>query len=158
MTRRFVVSSGGSATGVDAADLPEPDRTPLAGSLGLDIVALDPRFAAGAGFELLVYVNDVEMTRIGAGIGMDPRDVLLPENKLVATAEPHTVAIARCQCGHHGCAGTDVTITRRGDLVQWDWRYATPIDRSVVFDAVEYDHEVARIADHALGLIDCGQT
>jgi hypothetical protein len=158
MTRRFVVSGGGSVTGVEAADLPEPDATPLAGSLRLDVVALDPQFAAGAGFELLVYVNYVEMTRIGAGMGMDPRDVLLPENQLVAIAKPHTVAIARCQCGHHGCAGTDVTITRRGDLVHWDWLHATPIDRSVVFDAAEYDREIARIANDVLGLFDCGQT
>ena len=153
MKRRFVVAGGGIVTEVDAADLPEPDRSPLMGSLRLEVVALDPRFAAGEGFEMLVYVNDVEMTRIAAGMGIDPRDVLVPTNKLVATARSHTVPIARCECGHHGCGGTDVTITRRGDLVHWDWLYMTPINRNVVFDAVEYDREVARIADDALEMI-----
>ena len=156
MTRRFVVSIGGSVSGVEAADLPEPDTTPLLGSLRLDVVPLDPRFAAGAGFELLVYVNDVEMTRIGAGIGMDPRDLFIPENQLVAIAKPHTIPIARCDCGHHGCAGTDVTIIRRGDVVVWDWLGVTPIDRSVVFNGVEYDRETARIAGEAIGLADSG--
>jgi hypothetical protein len=89
------------------------------------------------------------MTRIGAGMGMDPRELLLPDNTLIASVEPHTIPIARCECGHHGCVGTDVTITRRGDLVHWDWVYVTPIDRSVVFDGAEYDREVTRIAQAA---------
>jgi hypothetical protein len=30
------------------------------------------------GFQVLVYVNDVKMTASGAGLGMDPYDVLVP--------------------------------------------------------------------------------
>lgn len=40
---------------------------------------------------MLVYVNDVEMTSAGAGLGMDPYDVIIPANLLVASPEPHTV-------------------------------------------------------------------
>ncbi len=90
------------------------------------------------------------MTRIGAGMGMDPRDVVVPTNKLVATAQPHTAPVARCDCGHYDCGSTDVEITRRGGQVYWDWQQATPIDRSVVFDAVQYDREIARIADEVV--------
>ena len=150
MTRRFVVASGGTVAEIDAADLPGPDQTPLAGSLRFEVVALDPHMAPCEGFELLIYVNDVEMTRIGAGMGMDPRDVLVRTNKLVATAQPHTAPVARCDCGHYDCGSTDVEITRRGGQVYWDWQQATPIDRSVVFDAVQYDREVARIADEVV--------
>ena len=45
MTRRFVVASGGTVAEIDAADLPGPDQTPLAGSLRFEVVALDPRMA-----------------------------------------------------------------------------------------------------------------
>lgn len=102
------------------------------------------------GHELLVYVNDVEMTRIGAGMGMDPFDVLIPENRLVATPDPRQVPIARCECGTYGCGSTDVTIVREGDSVHWDWVYEVPIDHGVTFPADQYDHEVARLAaDHS---------
>ena len=90
------------------------------------------------------------MTRIGAGMGMDPRDVVVPTNKLVATAQPNTAPVARCDCGHYDCGSTDVEITRRGGQVYWDWQQATSIDRSVVFDAVQYDREIARIADEVV--------
>jgi hypothetical protein len=71
MDRRFVVADSGTTEEVDAADLPEPDRSPLAGSLRLEIVALDPRFAPGEGFQLLVYVNNIEMTRIDRSVVFD---------------------------------------------------------------------------------------
>lgn len=95
--------------------------------------------------ELLVYINDVEMTRLGAGMGMDPFDVLIPENRLVATEVPSHVGIARCDCGEYGCGSTDVVIVRQGDVVHWDWEYEAPIRGGVSFKAAEYDAEVARI-------------
>jgi hypothetical protein len=58
--------------------------------------------------------------------------------------------VARCDCGHYDCGSTDVEITRRGGQVYWDWQQAAPIDRSVVFDAVQYDREIARIADEVV--------
>ena len=36
-------------------------------------------------FEVQIFVNDVEMTKAGAGMGMDPYAVLIPENRFRAT-------------------------------------------------------------------------
>ncbi|MCG5443040.1 hypothetical protein NIE79_000830 [Micromonospora sp. NIE79] len=105
---------------------------------------------AGGEFQVRVYVNGTEMTSAGAGLGMDPYDVLVPTNRLVAASEPCTVAIARCECGVYGCGSTDVTIARDGDLVHWDWSLEVPMMRGVSFVAAEYDAEVARVAaDHS---------
>ncbi|MCT2586718.1 hypothetical protein [Actinophytocola gossypii] len=102
------------------------------------------------GFQVLAHVDGVEPTSVGAaGLGMDPYDLLVPTNRLAAPTEPHTVPFARCVCGDHGCGGTEVTITRDGDRVHWDWSYEVPMDRGVTFPAVDYDREVARVAaDH----------
>jgi hypothetical protein len=76
--------------------------------------------------------------------------VLVPANRLVATEQPRTVPIARCECGIYGCGSTDVTIVRDGDLVHWDWLIDVPMDRGVTFAAGQYDAEVARMAaDHS---------
>ena len=83
----------------------------------------------GDGFQVCVHVNDVEMTSAGAGLGMDLYDVLVPTNRLVAAVEPRTLPIARCACGVYGCA-TDITITRDGDLVRWDWSREVPMTTS----------------------------
>jgi hypothetical protein len=104
----------------------------------------------GDGFQVRVHVNDVEMTSAGAGLGMDPYDVLVPTNRLVAAVEPRTLPIARCVCGVYGCGATDVTIARDGDLVRWDWSREVPMSRGASFPAVHYDEEVARVAaDHS---------
>lgn len=105
--------------------------------------------AGGGGFQVLVYVNDVEMTAAGAGLGMDPYDILVPTNRLIAASEPRTVPIARCGCGVYGCGSTDVTITRDGELVHWDWLIEVPMLRGVSFPAFRYDDAIARVAaDH----------
>jgi hypothetical protein len=118
---------------------------------GVDLLRLEVA-AVGEpddGFQVRVYVNDVEMTSAGAGLGMDPYDVLVPTNRLVAGPEPRRVPIARCECGVYGCGSTDVTITRDGDLVHWDWLIEVPMSRGVSFMAMQYDDEVARVsADH----------
>jgi hypothetical protein len=107
-------------------------------------------FDAGGGFQVEVFVNDVEMTEPGAGLGIDPYNLLIPTNRLLATPQPHRVPIARCGCGEYGCGSTDVTITRDGDLVRWDWLIEVPLNRSVSFAADQYDAEVERAAgDHA---------
>jgi hypothetical protein len=102
-------------------------------------------------FQLQVYVNGAEMTSAGAGLGMDPYNVLLPANRLLADSQPRTVAIARCGArGVYDCGGTDVTITRDGDLVRWEWSREVPMDRSACFAATQYELEVARVAaDHS---------
>lgn len=101
------------------------------------------------GHQLLVYVDGVEMTSKGAGMGMDPFDVLIPENRLEATTTTHRVPIARCECGEYGCGVTDVNIVRDGGVVHWDWLHEVPMRQGVTFNAEQYDAEVARVAaDH----------
>lgn len=117
-------------------------------SLRLDIVPWQAD--TGSRFQLLVSVNGVEMTAEGAGLGMDPYDVLIPVNHLVAAAEPRTVPIARCGCGIYGCGSTDVTISRDGATVRWDWLKEAPMPRPATFAADQYAAEVARVAgDHS---------
>jgi hypothetical protein len=137
--------------------LPEPGAMPRTKVIGRDgavlsrlprdtvrfeIASTEPELA---GHEVLVYVNEVEMTRLGAGMGMDPFDLLIPENRLVATATPRRVGIARCECGEYGCGSTDVVIVRDENAVHWDWESEAPIRGGVSFKADEYDAEVARI-------------
>lgn len=138
-------------------DLPAPGALPrtkfIAGDgqtvtrLPRDTVRFEVRSTAPeqSGHEVLVYVNDVEMTSIGAGMGMDPFDLLIPENRLVATTVARQVGIARCNCGVYGCGATDVVILREGDAVHWDWELEEPIRGGVTFKADQYDAEVARI-------------
>jgi hypothetical protein len=40
------------------------------------------------GFQVLVFVDDVEVTALGAGLEMDPYDVFVPRNRLVAGDRP----------------------------------------------------------------------
>lgn len=105
---------------------------------------------AGGGFQVQVYLNGNEMTTAAAGLGMDPFDLLIPDNRLIATEEPHTVPFARCTCGEYGCGQTDITIVRDGERVHWDWLVEKPLDHGVSFAAEAYDAEVARVAaDHS---------
>lgn len=95
-------------------------------------------------FEVQIYVNGREMTATGAGMGMDPYDILIPDNRLLVRSEPHTTPVARCGCGTYGCGSTDVTITREASVVHWDWLIEVPMDRRATFSAAAYDREVAR--------------
>lgn len=105
---------------------------------------------AGGGFQVQIYVNDVEVTEKGAGLGMDPYDVLVPVNRFVARDEAQVVPVARCDCGVYGCGMTDATIGRDGDRVRWDWEAEVPMSRPVLFEADAYDREVTRAAeDHS---------
>lgn len=120
-------------------------RRPGVDALRLEVATVPN--SKGHWFQLRVYVNDVERTSDpGAGLGMDPYDVLFPTNHLVATSQPHTVPIARCRCGFYSCVGTDVTIVRDGNVVHWDWSREIPMQRGVSFAADRYDAEVARVA------------
>lgn len=99
------------------------------------------------GCQLLVFVDGVEMTSEGAGAGMPPSDLLVPENLLEALEVPRRITIARCTCGETGCDSTDVTITQDGDVVHWDWPIATFVTRRITFSRDQYDSEVERIGD-----------
>jgi hypothetical protein len=116
--------------------------------LRLAVTPLPPD--AGYGWQVEIHVNGTEMTRAGAGLGMDPYDVLVPTNRFVAGPEPVTIPAARCTCGEYGCGSTDVTIVRDGDVVHWDWVLEAPMDRRVTFAADAYRQEVERAAaDHS---------
>jgi hypothetical protein len=117
-------------------------------SLRLAVVPAPPD--AGGRFQVEVYVNGTEMTSVGAGLGMDPYDLIVPTNRLLATPEPRTVPIARCSCGVYGCGSTDVVIVSDGDRVYWDWLLEVPMARGVSFAADQYTAEVERLAgDHS---------
>jgi hypothetical protein len=116
-------------------------------TLALAVVPAEAQ--VGGSFQVQVFVSGAEVTSAGAGLGMDPYDLLVPDNRLVATAEPHDVQIARCSCGDTGCAATTVTIVRDGDRVHWEWSGEAPRPEGVTFPADAYDAEVARVAaDH----------
>lgn len=94
---------------------------------------------SGNDFEVLVFVNGVEMTSIGAGMGMDPYDLFVPFNRLRPRAESFEVPIARCNCGIYGCGSTDVRITLDGDEVHWDWLIEKPSEQRATVRRDEYD-------------------
>lgn len=100
-----------------------------------DILRLEVAPEQTNGFQVLVHVNDVEMTSAGAGIGRDPIELLLPHNLFVATEEPHTLIVATCECGEYGCGRTDVTIVREAGTVRWTWSVERPATTDAVFDA-----------------------
>jgi hypothetical protein len=115
-------------------------------SLRLAIVPV--ALPGSSGFAVEVHVNGMEMTSPGGGLGMDPYDLLIPANKLLATPAPRSLQIGRCACGDTGCAWTNVTITRDGDLVRWEWGSGAP--KTFSFAAAQYDAEVERVAsDHS---------
>lgn len=101
-------------------------------------------------YSVEVFVNDVELTSRGAGLGMDPYDLLVPECRLHAGPRPRQVPFARCSCGDFGCDSTKVVISREGDLVRWDWVGHRPLDRPVTFRLAEYEAEIVRAeTDHS---------
>ena len=132
-------------------DTDRPDETsPRPAADTLTLAVAPAQVEVGGSFQVQVFVNGTEVTSAGAGLGMDPYDLLIPTNRLVATAEPHAVQIARCDCGDTGCTATTVTIVRDGDRVHWEWSGEVPLPRGVTFAADAYDAEVARIAtDHS---------
>lgn len=137
-----------------AADLPSGYQVAAGGGVeprpGTDTVRFNVApvpedTESGGGFEVQIYVNDVEMTSAGAGLGMDPYDVFVATNRLRATTEARRVPVARCDCGVYGCGMTDVLIRRDGDLVHWDWLEEVPMKRGVTFPAAAYDCELDRL-------------
>ncbi len=105
---------------------------------------------SGGGFQVLIFVNDVEMTQAGAGLGMDPYDVLIPVNRFFPSGVPEPFGVARCGCGVYGCGATNLTITDEGQEVIWSWSAEKPMDRPVRFARAAYLDEVERVgADHS---------
>ena len=119
---------------------------------GVDVLrlAVTPVKAEPDGFQVQIWVNDVEMTAAGAGMGMDPYDVLVPSNRFAADDAPQTIPVARCTCGVYGCGSTDVQISKVPSGIQWEWRIEVPMDRSPIFEPAAYEREIERVAqDHS---------
>lgn len=70
-----------------------------------------------------------ELTSRGAGLGMDPHEVLVPINRVIPWEQATQSPVARCSCGVDGCGSTDVVIALDGDVVHWDWKIEVPIER-----------------------------
>lgn len=100
----------------------------------------------GRGFEVLIHVNDEEITTAGAGMGMPPFRLLVPTNRLAASTDPRREVVASCTCGEPGCGSTEARITRAGNAVHWEWYVDVPMGHGVSFEAAAYDAEVERIA------------
>lgn len=98
-----------------------------------------------------VTVDGQEVTRQAAGRGMSVGEVLRDRrHRWAAPDEPITVPFASCGCGEYGCASTDITIRRDGDLVRWHFTGKTPPLQDLAFEAVAYDAEITRhVADHS---------
>lgn len=113
-------------------------------------IAVTPTSAEPFGFQVELWVNDVEMTSKGAGLGMDPYAVLVPVNRFVPSGEPTTVPVARCECGVYGCGVTDVRIAKTSRGIEWEWLGEKPMGRAVHFEEAAYLEEVERVsADHS---------
>ncbi|WP_144120647.1 hypothetical protein [Catellatospora sichuanensis] len=103
------------------------------------------------GFQVDVYADEVELTSLAAGRGVDPHHLLIPDNLLLPGTEPRTVPFAVCPGCGRGCADTQVTVSREADLVHWDFsgRGGVPGGR-VSFAADQYHAEAVRAAaDHS---------
>lgn len=113
-------------------------------------LAVTPTTAEPEGFQVEVWVNDIEMTQAGAGLGMDPYDVLVPTNRFLPAEHPKSIPVARCGCGVYGCGVTDVRITKTAEGIEWNWEVEKPMNRSVYFNEAEYLAELERISgDHS---------
>lgn len=123
----------------------------------LDVLRLEvaqlvfPRGPVPNRFQLLVHVNDVEITSAANYLGVDPFPLFHPVNQLAATTAPHTTSLSLCLgCAISDCCDGKATITRDGDLVHWDWGRWPLMPRRATFHASQYDAEVARCAsDHS---------
>ncbi|MBM7774126.1 hypothetical protein JOD54_004330 [Actinokineospora baliensis] len=106
-------------------------------------------------FQVLVEVNGTEMTAVWGVRGVDPDQVLLPDNLLTGGPEPRKVPIVvqheefiAYEDGFWEAYNAEVTITRDGDLVHWDWPDDPEVGPNVTFTAAQYDGELARfVAD-----------
>ncbi|GIF98631.1 hypothetical protein [Catellatospora citrea] len=103
------------------------------------------------GFRVDVYADEVELTSLAAGCGVDPHRLLVPDNLLLAGAEPRTVPFARCGACHvPGCYDTEVTVSGEADLVHWDFSGRGVPGGRVSFAADQYHSEAVRAAaDHS---------
>lgn len=75
-------------------------------------------------------------------LGLDPTDL---RRELGTIAAKHLL-VGRCICGCVGCSDVEVRISRTNEKIEW----ASHDERKPVFDAAQYDAEVARfINDHS---------
>jgi hypothetical protein len=103
--------------------------------------------------QVIVRIDGVDVSRADGNAGPDPWHVLVPVNRFVATGDPTTAVIACCPGCGPDCDAVEARIRREGGTVRWEWgrrgaRWEAD-RRTTLFDAVDYDAEVARLgADH----------
>jgi hypothetical protein len=148
---RLADVTGLAETALDELRVPWPGTVPpgyrVAGGGGVvrrsgtDTLRLEvvPTFD---GFEVRVHVNGVDITREGAGRGVEPSDLLVPDIRLAVGG---AVTIARCTCDLYSCSWTDITVIRDGDLVHWEWPDDAWMRQGVTFTAADYDTELTRL-------------
>lgn len=95
--------------------------------------------------QVLIRVNGQEITSV-VGPGIHPFDMFFPLNELEAADEPQRTLIA----GDEWDWDEQVVIVRDGDTVKWGWDENAMMPHGFVFDAAQYDAEIARAAaDHS---------
>ncbi|WP_426507350.1 hypothetical protein ACPPVO_54220 [Dactylosporangium sp. McL0621] len=104
---------------------------------------------------VIVRIDGVDVSHADGDDGLDLWDALVPVNRFVATDDFTTATIACCpSCGPECCA-IEARVRREGDVVRWELGDRRGVrwvgeQRTMLFDAVAYDAEVARIeADHS---------
>ncbi|GAA2985854.1 hypothetical protein [Actinokineospora diospyrosa] len=118
----------------------------------VDVLRLDVVPGEGVNrFQVVVEVNGTDMTRVWGHRGVDPDELLIPDNLLSGGPKPRVVPIAvLVECCEYDSETIKVTVTRDGDRVHWDWPANSPIEPNLTFGAAEYDAELARVgADHS---------
>ncbi|MDN6556906.1 MAG: hypothetical protein L0K74_10495 [Acidipropionibacterium acidipropionici] len=95
--------------------------------------------------QVLIWVNGQEITSV-VGPGVHPFDMFISGNDLEATDEPQRTMIA----GDEWEWDEQVVIARDGNTVKWGWDENAMMPHGFVFDAAQYDAEIARAgADHS---------
>jgi hypothetical protein len=118
-------------------------------SLSLSIErALHARSAEQA--RVIVRIDGVDVSHADGDDGPDPWNALVPVNRFVATDVFTTATVACCPSCGPGCSAIEARVRREGDVVRWDLGDRRGVRRagerrSILFDAVAYDAEVARI-------------
>lgn len=114
--------------------------------VGFEVQPAGPE--AGGGFEVQIFVNGVELTSKGAGMGMDPYDVIVPKNRFLPQDAPHELPAARCGCGVYGCGVTDLYVTPDPSTgrIEWEWRVERPMRDRPVFDWTQYVDACERLS------------
>jgi hypothetical protein len=99
---------------------------------------------------VIVRIDGVDLCHDDGDDGPNPWDSLVPVNRFAATDDFTTATIACCPSCGPVCSAIEAQVRREGEVVRWelDDRRGVPRvgkRRTILFDAMAYDAEVARI-------------